>query len=235
MAQCLSDGKGGDTVLKNLYKTLGVKKGASKKDMKKAYRKKAQEAHPDAGGSDKKFHALTTAYSVLSDDERREKYDEDGTTDQKMPDSVLKSAVEALIMIFQDGINEILRSPKPEKILSTDVTSIIEKNLFDKIRQKKAEQKNHSKKIKILEKALKKIDDSERFNNMILAGPIASNLSQAKKCKSSLVFDLKVLAKAVVICRKLDYDFDSESWKDVYAGSHRNLGTINYKVFTTAT
>lgn len=66
----------------NLYKTLGVEKGASAEDIRKAYRKLARKYHPDVNPGDKKsedvFKKISTAYEVLSDDKRRASYDEFG-------------------------------------------------------------------------------------------------------------------------------------------------------------
>ncbi|GEP96269.1 DnaJ C-terminal domain-containing protein [Chitinophaga cymbidii] len=67
---------------KDYYKILGVDKKASAADIKKAYRKLAVKYHPDKNPDDKlaeeKFKELNEAYEVLSDEEKRKKYDEFG-------------------------------------------------------------------------------------------------------------------------------------------------------------
>ena len=65
---------------KNHYETLGVDKKATKEDVKKAFRKLAQQHHPDKGGDESKFKEITEAYSVLSDDGKRREYDSYGQT-----------------------------------------------------------------------------------------------------------------------------------------------------------
>lgn len=60
------------------YDILGVSKDASKEELKKAYKKKAIQLHPDKGGDPEEFKALAEAYSVLSDDEQKERYDQLG-------------------------------------------------------------------------------------------------------------------------------------------------------------
>lgn len=64
------------------YEILGVSKNASKADIKKAYRKKAIEYHPDKNPGDKaaeeNFKKAAEAYEVLSDDNKRAKYDQFG-------------------------------------------------------------------------------------------------------------------------------------------------------------
>jgi curved DNA-binding protein len=61
------------------YKVLGVSKDATEKDIKSAYRKLARKLHPDVNPNDKsaeqKFKEVNEAYEVLSDSEKRKKYD----------------------------------------------------------------------------------------------------------------------------------------------------------------
>jgi len=64
---------------KNYYETLGVSRGASDDEIKKAYRKLAKKYHPDSNKGDKssehKFKEVQEAYDVLSDTEKRSQYD----------------------------------------------------------------------------------------------------------------------------------------------------------------
>merc|ERR1712070_1209142 len=60
------------------YKLLGVEKNATESEIKKAYRKLAMKHHPDKGGDPDTFKEMTLAHSVLSDREKRERYDRGG-------------------------------------------------------------------------------------------------------------------------------------------------------------
>jgi DnaJ-class molecular chaperone len=57
------------------YSTLGLKRGASDADIKKAYRSMAMKHHPDRGGDEKKFKEISQAYDFLSDPEKRRMID----------------------------------------------------------------------------------------------------------------------------------------------------------------
>jgi molecular chaperone DnaJ len=65
---------------KNYYDILGVSKGASPEEVKRAYRKLAGEHHPDRGGEGSKFKEINEAYQVLSDSTKRQQYDTYGQT-----------------------------------------------------------------------------------------------------------------------------------------------------------
>ncbi len=61
------------------YKTLGVPRDADADTIKKAFRKLARTHHPDAGGDEAKFKEINEAYEVLSDEKKRQMYDQFGT------------------------------------------------------------------------------------------------------------------------------------------------------------
>ncbi len=67
---------------RDYYEVLGVGKNAGKEDIKKAYRKLARKYHPDVNPDDKqaeqKFKEIQEAYEVLSDDQKRARYDQFG-------------------------------------------------------------------------------------------------------------------------------------------------------------
>lgn len=69
--------------MKDYYQILGVPKGSSDTEIKKAYRRLAKQHHPDVNrgdkGAEEKFKDISEAYSVLSDPEKRKQYDMFGT------------------------------------------------------------------------------------------------------------------------------------------------------------
>ncbi|HEY4513624.1 MAG TPA: molecular chaperone DnaJ [Candidatus Paceibacterota bacterium] len=70
---------------KDYYNILGIEKGASKEEIKKAFYKLAHKYHPDKkGGNEGKFKEVNEAYQVLSDDSKRSKYDQFGAGFENM-------------------------------------------------------------------------------------------------------------------------------------------------------
>jgi DnaJ-class molecular chaperone len=73
---------------KDPYSTLGVQRDASSEDIQKAYRKLARKYHPDMNPDDasakKKFQEVQSAFEVLSDPEKRQRFDQFGNADDTM-------------------------------------------------------------------------------------------------------------------------------------------------------
>ena len=70
---------------KDYYNVLGIEKGASKEEIKRAFRKLARKYHPDVnpdeGKSGDKFKEINEAYGILSDDKKREMFDKFGVVE----------------------------------------------------------------------------------------------------------------------------------------------------------
>lgn len=64
--------------VRDLYEVLGVSQDADDADIKRAYRRKARELHPDQGGNEEAFKELTAAYEVLKNPQAKSNYDRFG-------------------------------------------------------------------------------------------------------------------------------------------------------------
>ncbi len=63
---------------RDYYKILGVPRNSTKEEIKKAYRALAHRYHPDKGGDEARFKEINEAYQVLSDERKRNQYDQFG-------------------------------------------------------------------------------------------------------------------------------------------------------------
>jgi curved DNA-binding protein len=92
---------------KDYYQILGMPRTAAEDEIKKAYRKLARKYHPDVNPEDPtaedKFKELTEAYEVLSDPEKRQRYDELGPNWQAGADFTPPSGWEQVRMEFGDA------------------------------------------------------------------------------------------------------------------------------------
>lgn len=94
---------------KTAYEILGVDAKASKETIKKAYRRKAKQSHPDKGGDALEFRDLAKAYRLLTDDAKRERYDRTG--EECDSEGVQRSeAVVLLAKMFTEVIQEFLQT-----------------------------------------------------------------------------------------------------------------------------
>jgi molecular chaperone DnaJ len=87
---------------RDYYEILGVPKNSSKEDIKNAYRKLALQYHPDrnkAQGAEEKFKEISEAYAVLSDEEKRKRYD---TYGQVGAEEVFRGSEANFDEIFKD-------------------------------------------------------------------------------------------------------------------------------------
>lgn len=92
--------------MKDYYFILGVATNASLADIKKAYRVKAAEFHPDRNSSELapiKFHAVKEAYDVLSDDAARVSFDENRRR------NLLESPLETATEIWKNYLSGVLQ------------------------------------------------------------------------------------------------------------------------------
>lgn len=94
------------------YETLGVPRDATLVQIKAAFRKLASQHHPDRGGDKEKSAAINGAYAVLSDSERRARYDAgNGDALPPSPEELLRvKALQVLDAVF----NAVLADPNCE-------------------------------------------------------------------------------------------------------------------------
>lgn len=101
----------------DLYDELGVSKEASTEDIKRAYRSRSKETHPDAGGDPAEFRALARAYGILSNQESRKRYDRGETPDAIEagdPDAEAVAIIKSLFIEIVTGSDNPYASPLDE-------------------------------------------------------------------------------------------------------------------------
>jgi molecular chaperone DnaJ len=105
--------------LENYYSVLGVNENSTQDEIKKTYRKKAIEFHPDKGGDEEMFKKISEAYETLGDEQKRKAYD----NERRNPFSQMGGDP---FDIFQDMFNMQNRSQRraPDKIVEVGVGAV---------------------------------------------------------------------------------------------------------------
>lgn len=116
------------TAKRDYYEVLGVQKTATQEELKKAYRRLAMQYHPDRNQGDtsaeEKFKEIGEAYSILSDPEKRQRYDTYGHAGAEMPDFgsfSFDSAFDLFDMFFGGGRSRSRSGPQQGHDLRMDI------------------------------------------------------------------------------------------------------------------
>lgn len=113
---------------KDLYEILGVSRNASADEIKKAYKKLAVKYHPDRNKGSKeaedKFKEIGAAYAILSDEQKRAKYDRFGTVDEDMMSGTGFDFADIFGKFFTGGFGDIFGGQQRRETYPTEAQSI---------------------------------------------------------------------------------------------------------------
>jgi curved DNA-binding protein CbpA len=117
------------------YEVLGVDRNATEAEIKKAAKQSARKAHPDAGGSDDAFIENRKALAVLSNPEKRAKFDATGAIDEEKPDNSTSIAMQIIISVMAEITNGYLASgfSSSRDPRHFDLIKLVEGKIMDKI------------------------------------------------------------------------------------------------------
>jgi curved DNA-binding protein CbpA len=118
--------------MRDLYRILGISRGAARDEIHRAYRRMAKLSHPDSGGSVTAFGELATAYAVLSNPGSREKYDRTGQVEPRRPDNGDAGGIE----VIAQKLGLILHAE--QDLIGLDIGDLIEKAIREDITQRQA-------------------------------------------------------------------------------------------------
>jgi curved DNA-binding protein CbpA len=192
----------------NPYEVLGVPKDADTPTIRRAYRRAAKRAHPDAGGSDRQFQKLSRALSVLTSPARRERFDRTGSVDDAV-DNTISFAMQLISAALDEVLREIMgKQRKPEQ--ASDLLGLVQRNLS--VQQTKAHQEISmiAEGIKINERLLGRFaSEGENRLEVLLKGRIA----QLRGGQVALENKLASLSEAIKIVAGHTFRSDYEPAK----------------------
>ena len=188
-------------MLKLLYKTLNVNEDASPSEIKKAYRAKARETHPDLNNdSDKAFKKVALAYSILSDNTKRKEYDETGYYDTCSKDGKISQVRAELVRLFMETISSECN------LNYTDIFEV----MADKIEHNKRITEMNIQKIK--EKITKQRNVINRIEskNGLFVSVLQQNIQDGEKIISSENAKLKLIPLLLNTLKEYKYRVDEK-------------------------
>jgi curved DNA-binding protein CbpA len=183
---------------KSLYDKLGVEKNASKEEIKNAYRKKAKENHPDAGGNKEAMSELAEIYSILSNDKKRAKYDATGET-KETPFGER----------FMGFINEIFVRMIEEEgdVVHKDLIKAFQNKakviLNELIKAKQKQERNQKKFTEVLTRLKSK-------NNKHVFMVLESKQNDLKQSISQYEDEIEFINKCIDALKSYYYDFEQQ-------------------------
>lgn len=182
----------------SLYETLGVSKNASPSEIKSAYRKLAHKNHPDKGGSVEKFQVIQHAYDILSDPEKRKRYDETGAeTGQQTPQSL---AIQQLASLFM----QIVESCNPER---TDILKRAKDSILAGEEKRKGHVQELAKKQRKYEGTLKRLK-SKKKDHDFLAVTLRAAIQNTKAALEEAESMKKVGEEMLKLLKEYKYQFE---------------------------
>jgi len=188
---------------KTLYDDLAVDKKSTPDQIKKAYRQKAKKTHPDNGGNSDEFRTIAKAYNILSDEEKRKRYDNGENPDNINQSNTHEQQVLSIVFgIFNNIIDQNI--------------DFVHHNLFDLVRQtiqanqqnfrteKNKNQKNIERYNNILRR-IKKKDKSVLFIQLLD--------DKIKGCNAIIIQldnNINVFEDALKLIEKCEYEIDPQ-------------------------
>jgi len=178
---------------KTPYEVLGVGKDADKETLKRAYRKRSRETHPDRGGSNEEFREVSTAFAVLSDPERRRRYEETGDESERIVDSWRKVLAGEFVAVVQ----EVVTSGKAD---TSDLVEQVRRRLRTKCQEAENSLNNMKRAEDGLRSVIKRLKDPKGLLVSVLDGQLAG-LVEDRGRVTVIKEDLYAALKYVEDCR----------------------------------
>ena len=178
----------------DLYDTLGIDRGADEPKIRAAYRRRAKQTHPDAGGTAEEFERLNRAKLVLLDPARRRKYDETGKVDDAPDDSTAK-AMNVVVSALDEVLGLIER--RHQDPLAFDLIADARRKVAEKIATGEQHCAQSRDTIAKLKKIIKRFSVKKGKVNRL--GPLFEQ--RLKAAEDNLAQNLDIIASM-----KLAYD-----------------------------
>lgn len=192
-----------------LYETLGIRPDASPADIKAAARKAQKQHHPDVGGTAEAFQKVQRAVAVLSDPDRRERYDSTGQEDlPKDPEAIERQ--QAMDVVAQCLSRATLGDARYTN-LPDAVRTLISENIASlktQLAQAERQAGEGMAKIDAYLKRLKKTKAGDDVLRAILESQRSALPRELAQRKAQIATGLRVCSKALEMVADYEYQIE---------------------------
>jgi curved DNA-binding protein CbpA len=200
----------------NYYALLGVSRDASEVTIKRAFRRKALEMHPDTGGSAEAFARLKAAFDCLSDPKRRAQYDQLGPEG----DVEARRTREKMLALFSFALDQALLKlrQKPQGVESEKLMAL----MAEQLRERRAGTANEKCRLETALVATEDILERKDTHNDWLREAVAKRKTFCEERIAAVEEDLKTIDLCMrELLRGATYNAaqaaDYGDWIDVHA------------------
>jgi curved DNA-binding protein CbpA len=193
--------------MQNPYETLGVEATATDDQIKKAYRALAAKHHPDQDGGDAEmFNTIKTAYDLLRDPVKRQRFDDEGVLDDGKPDNTQSLAMEQVASFFIRSIDASLDRNNALNLDQLDLVVGAQRFFDQQINATNVKLYDVETRVKQFKKALKRL--KKKGDGDLIKDMIESHISSLASNKHHYTKEISVFKAAKDILK--DYSFEQE-------------------------
>jgi len=190
---------------KILYERLGVNDDATQEEIKKAYKKKVSECHPDHGGDPEKLIQIVQAYETLGDEKSRKDYDHTGHTVDERNRSIRNTANSIIQLHFHNALS------LSDKIFQIDVIKKIRMVIVQDIARVNNKEKELKRRKVFLEKVQKRMEKKSQNGKLNLFDLVVGE--EIKTCEEgqlNLITQRKINKLMLEILDDYRFNYDKE-------------------------
>jgi curved DNA-binding protein CbpA len=196
---------------RDLYRVLGVKKTATDAEIKKAYRKKSMQFHPDRNPGDEKADAaykeVQAAWEVLNDPRRKKMYDETGEVGEAVP-AYDPEVMDLLVKAFTQTISEMME--EGSDLEKTDLLARLRACLRVRERELVERRGNVEEGLVEMRKAAGRFVDKEGNKDNLLNDIIRAKIERQERGVKELTEDLDLVKKTLDTVTGFVYLYDRD-------------------------
>ena len=186
------------------YATLGIDKTADSKTVRGAFRRKAKQSHPDAGGQPGEFEKVQKAHLLLTDDRRRAKFDATGEVEDDVPDNTMQGAISVIMSFLDHFLTEAVG--KGHSIDGMNVIDICRFNIAKKVENYEGAIGLMNTHIGMVQKIIKKTKRKKPGSDVLLKA-LEWQVVELKRKLAAPAAEKKAHQDALALLQ--DYEFDA--------------------------